>query len=521
MKRAFIHANIWRNEHDAFLVEDGRFSKIGASDELIKELGAEDETVDLNGAFVTPGFIDSHMHLYEYGHYLRNVPLLDCTSKEQVIERLKQRLKMLEAGEWLVARGYNEEQFDVPGMITKQDLDAVSRDVPIAVTRCYGHKMAVNSKALELANMEEDSMVEGGSIDFEKGLLEETAITVLHACWPKESAETMRKSVLHAQKELNRFGITSVGSDDFLSVGDDWRMVLDQFMKMAYKGELTVRVNEQCEFPNPEEYAAFLDEGYTADVGDDLFRIGPLKLITDGSLGARTAAMSMPYSDDPSTLGIAVYKRPEIETWVKLASEYNMPVIAHAIGDEAVKNVLDVFDDYVLPGNPLHSGLVHCQIMTNEEIERVKAMNLSCYFQSLFIDTDAPILEARVGKERAETSYPFGTLYRSVTASNGSDAPVETPDVLKGIQLAVTRTTLDGAYAMNQSECLTVEEALESYTSAGAKNFFADDRYGKIEVGYYADFVVLDEDITAIDVNRIKDTKILMTVMNGETVFER
>ena len=148
-------------------------------------------------------------------------------------------------------------------------------------------------------------------------------------------------------------------------------------------------------------------------------------------------------------------------------------------------------------------------------------MNLCCYFQSLFIDTDAPILESRVGKERAETSYPFGTLFHNVIAANGSDAPVETPDVLKGIELAVTRTTLDGKASMNPAECLSVDEAIESYTAAGARAFFADDRYGAIKEDLYADFAVLDRDITAIDPHTIHETKVLMTVMNGETVFER
>ncbi len=521
MKRLFVNAIIWDREETAILVDGERICRIGMSEDLLKEADPADEVIDLNGLFVTPGFIDSHMHLLEYGRYLENVQLHACTSKQEVIDLLKKQEKKLEKGEWLLGRGFNEELFKDPKMPTKADLDAISNDRPIAVTRCCGHKMVVNSKALELANMDETSMVEGGTIDFENGFLEETAITVLHDSWPKETEESIRRSILRGQQELNRYGITAVGSDDFMSVTHDWRLVLDVMMKMAYKGELTVRVNEQCEFPSPEEFAAFLDEGYTTDVGDDLFRIGPLKIIADGSLGARTAALSKDYSDDRGNSGYMVYSRPELETWVKLAFDYNMPVITHAIGDRTVREVLNVYDKYAIENNPLHYGLVHCQIMTPAEIKRMIDQKLVGYFQSLFIDSDAKILEARVGSERAESCYPFKTLFENGIACNGSDAPVETPDVMKGLQLAVTRRSLDGTASMNQAECLDVQQALMSYTLSGAEAFFASDRIGSLEEGKYADFAVLDRDITKLDPEDIHKAKVMMTVMNGETVFEK
>ena len=521
MKRLFINAIIWGRTDTAILTEGEKIYRIGMTEELQKEAESVDEVINLNGLFVCPGFIDSHLHLLEYGRYLENVQLHNCTSKQEVLDLLKKQEKKLQEGEWLLGRGFNEGLFEDPQMPTKEDLDQISKERPIAVTRCCGHKMVVNSKALELANMDEDSMVEGGSIDFENGFLEETAITVLHDSWPAETEESIRKSILRGQQELNRYGITAVGSDDFMSITHDWRLVLDVMMKMAYRGELTVRVNEQCEFPSPEEFAAFLDEGYTTDIGDDLFRIGPLKIIAYGSLGARTAALSKDYSDEQGNSGYMVYSRSELETWVKLASDYNMPVITHAIGDRTVREVLNVYDKYVIAGNLLHYGLVHCQIMTPAEIKRTIDLNLCCYFQSLFIDPDAKILEARVGNKRAESCYPFRTLSEHVIACNGSDAPVETPDVMKGLQMAVTRRSLDGTAAMNPSECMDLSQAMRSYTLSGAEAFFASDRIGSLEEGKYADFAVLDRDITKLSAEEIHTAKVMMTVMNGETVFEK
>ena len=519
--RAFIHAKLYERSEDAFLVQDDRFAAFGSTDEILAQITPDTEVVDLNGAAVYPGFIDSHCHLLGFGRFLENVQLSSCRSNDELYARLKRRAETLAPGEWLIGRGFNEETFDVKELPDREGLDRVSRDIPIAVTRMCGHKMVVNSKALELAGIDENSRVEGGTIDTERGFLEENAIPLLQAAWPKETEESIRKAILQGQKEMNRYGITAVGSDDFISLTDDWRLVLNVLSKMAYRGELTVRINEQCEFPTVQEFAKFLDDGYTTDVGDDFFRIGPLKLLSDGSLGARTAALFEPYSDDPSKRGYMTMSRDDIRTWVKLAADYNMPSVIHAIGDLAVSTVLDVYEDIVLPGNPLHHGLVHCQIMSPEEINRVKAMHIDCYFQSLFIDDDAPILPKRVGAERAVSCYPFKSLSESVIAANGSDAPVETPDVLKGIQLAVTRKSVSEDAAMNPKECLSVKQAIDSYTVCGARIFSAEDRFGVLAEGYYADFAVLDTPIERAEIESIRNIPVMMTVMNGETVFER
>ena len=520
MKRAFIHANLWKDDRDAFLIEDGRFIKLGTTEEIEALIAQEDEVTDLHHAFVVPGFIDSHMHLLNYGNYLSNVQLLFCRSKSELLKKLDDRLKTLEKGEWLIARGFNEALFDHPETITRRDLDGISEEVPIAVTRACGHLMAVNTKALTLSGIDETTAAEGGEIDYENGILTEYAINLVTNALPPVSFERIERMVRKAQKELNRYGITAVGSDDFISLSDDWRTVLGSFMKLSYTEKLTVRIQEQCEFPSLEEFAAFLDDGYTTEVGDDFFMIGPLKLIADGSLGARTAALKASYSDCPKERGTLILDRAAMGEWIRLAAMYNMPAIVHAIGDQTVEEVLACMRETVLEGNPLHHGLVHCQIMTKDQIREVCERKLNAYFQSLFIDPDAKILRDRVGEERASSSYPFKTLFENTTASNGSDAPVEIPDVLKGIELAVTRTSLDGSAAMNREECLSVDQAIESYTESGAKAFGMEDRIGKIKEGYYADFAVIDQDITKMKPEEIHTAKVLMTAVGGETVFE-
>jgi len=511
--KGYINCKIYKNDSTAFLVNGNIIEQIGTDEEIQKELSELDECIDLNGMLVLPGFIDSHMHILNLGQYLNNVMLSDCATTEEVLEKVKNHMETHESA-WIVGRGYH-------GELNKQQLDAISKEKPIALTRVCGHVMTVNSKALEIAGIEEDTAVEGGQILFDSGRVEENAIYLIHEKMPEPDDDTLKEYIRIGAQYCNAHGITTVGSDDFLSIVKDPKRILNIFEQMSYQEKLTVRVNEQCEFENINQFAEFLDDGYTMDVGNDFFRIGPLKLITDGSLGARTAAMANPYHDDPSTRGGMTMSDEDIEMFVRLANKFNMPTICHAIGDKAVDKVLAVFKDTVLEGNPLHHGLVHCQIMRQSQIDQVVRQKLSCYIQSQFIDYDASIYKDRVGNVLAKTSYPFKTLYEGTLVSNGSDSPVELNDPLLGIQLACTRKSIHFGGEMSQEECLDLDQAIASFTDNGAKQLFMDDRLGYIKEGYIADFVVLEEDITKKDINEVADTRVMMTVMDGKVVFER
>lgn len=519
MKKYYVNCVIYGSEDTAFATEGNRIVSTGKTDDILAGVTPLQEVVDLNGMFVVPGFIDSHMHLLELGHYLFNADLSGCRSNEDIRKELNAFCTRNPDAEWIIGRGYHEDTFTDHSVPDRQFLDSVSADKPAAITRACGHVMTVNTKALEAAGISGDLEVDGGRVTWSTGLVEENAIHLIHDAQPKHTPEMLMKYIETGSSYCNAKGITVAGSDDFLSVAKDSRLVQDVFEKMAYQGRMTVRVNEQCEFEDIKTFARFLDDGYTMDVGNDYFRIGPLKLITDGSLGARTAAMSKPYHDDPKTSGYMSMSDEDIEMFVKLANRFNMGTICHAIGDDAVQRVLDVFKDNVLPGNPLHHGLVHCQIMTRSQIDQVLRQKLSCYIQSQFIDYDASILAARAGKLLAKTSYPFRTLFEGTLTSNGSDGPVEMPDPLFGIQMAVTRKSVNHDASMTQDECMTVEQAIDSFTVCGAKQLFMEDRLGQIKEGYLADFAVIDQDIRKMDPEKISTAKIVMTVMDGEEVY--
>lgn len=511
MRKGFIHCHIYHRKEDAFLIEDGKFVKFASSEEIERELDSKEEIVDIHGMSVYPGFIDSHMHLLRTGEYLNHVALRGVKDAETVRKKVEAFLDTEE--EWITGRGYACD-------LNKQFLDSISTTKAIALQRVDGHSMVVNSKALEKAHITCDTDVEGGHVDFDSGMVYENAIFLIKNAQPEVSEETIEKDLLKGMQYCASFGITALGSDDFVSITKDYKPVLNVYEKLRYQKRMPLRVVQQCEFETSKDFAEFLDEGYTTGVGDDFFCIGPLKLIGDGSLGSHNAAMIHGYKDDPDNHGQLVYTEDNMEMLVQMANSFNMPTIVHAIGDKAVEEVLDVFEKTLYEGNPLRSGLVHCQILNAKQLERIKKMHLSCYIQSLFIEDDASMCKKMISKPLLSTSYPFRALLESVPTSNGSDSPVCTPDPLLGISLAVSRKDSHGI-ALNPKEAMSVEQALDTYTAQGAYNLCMEDRIGKLQEGYYADFVVLEKEMEQLDPQEIPDIRVMMTVVNGTAVYER
>ena len=514
MRTAYYNAVIRDSSATAILTEDERIIQVGTDEEILAEQA--DESVNLCGMYLMPSFADTHMHLAGMGRYLSELILNGCT-----LEQIGTKLRGAEVKNgWIIGRGYSENDFAEGEVLNKAFLDSISKDVPIALTRVCGHKMTVNSKVLELIGIHEDYEAEGARIYFETGAVEENAIPMVHAAEPVPDEKTLMEYIETGAAYCNKKGITIVGSDDFLSILENYKGMLNAFEKMSFQNRLTVRVNEQCEFNDVKEFSEFLDEGYTMDVGNDLFRIGPLKLITDGSMGAHTAALSKPYVNDTQS-GYVCISEDDIRIFVQLANRFNMSTIAHAIGDATVDAVLRVFDDEVLEGNPLHHGLVHCQIMRKDQVEKVIAKKLSCYIQTQFIDEDSQMM-VMIPEDLREYSYPYRTLYEGTIASNGSDAPVELPDPIRGIILAETRKSIKNGIPMApESERMSRRQAIDSFVEAGCRQLFMEDRLGRIEPGYYADFIVLDNNIDTCDLETLQKTEVQMTVMNGRTVFEK
>lgn len=536
MKHIFYNGAVYTGNlplAEAFVEENGKFLFAGSSADAKAMAGKGDLLTDLEGSFVCSGFNDSHMHLLGYGNLLYSARLAERTeSLADMLECLREFLAAHPAEEngWLVGRGWNQDYFtDADRMPDRHDLDQVSKNVPIAAVRACGHCMVVNSKALELLGITKDSTSPaGGRIGMENGepdgRLFDNAMSQVFRKIPAPGKETIKDMMRAAFRELNACGITSCQSDDYAMFRKvSWQTINEAYRELEAAGEMTVRVYEQANFTDLETLKSFVEAGNTTGTGSDFFKIGPLKMLGDGALGARTAFLSRPYADDPSTCGLPVFTKEEMEEMIGYGNAHGMQVAVHAIGDRCLDWVLSSIEK-ALNGHPKtdhRHGVVHCQISRPDQLKKISEMKLHVYAQSIFLDYDLRMVEQRVGKELASTSYSWKTLMENgVSVSNGSDCPVEYPRALAGIQCAVTRSTLTdriGPYLPEQA--FTVQEAIDSFTVRSAEASFEEHVKGKIQAGMLADFVILGKNPFTADPYTIKDIPIREVYVGGRKVY--
>ena len=537
MKNIYFNGQVYTGELplvEAFVEENGKFVFTGSSAEAKAMALDGDVCTDLQGKFVCCGFNDSHMHLLNFGQSLLCAQLAAHThSLQDMIAYLKEFLAAnpRKDGAWLIGRGWNHDYFtDADRMPNRYDLDQISTEIPVMVVRCCGHCLAVNSKVLELAGVTAGTASpDGGKIGMENGepngCFFDNAMDLVYSKVPVPAKEDLKEMIRVACKGLNRYGVTSSQSDDycvFRSV--PWQTVMEAYQELEQAGELTVRVYEQSNFTSLEDLKAYVEAGYNTGVGSDLYKHGPLKILGDGSLGARTAFMSEPYADDPSTCGFPVFSQEVMNELVSYANSVGMQVAIHAIGDGCLDYVLNAVEN-ALKENPRadhRHGVVHCQISRPDQVQRMIDLNMHIYMQSIFLDYDNHIVTDRVGGKKASSSYVWKTLKDGgLSVSNGTDCPVELPDALACMQCAVTRTTLhDNIGPYLPEEAFSVQEAIDSYTIRGAEGSFEESFKGLMKPGYVADFVVLDQNLFEIDPNTIKDVKVCATYLGGKKVFD-
>lgn len=528
-----------------FLTEDGTFKTVekenGKGDleqEIQKLEQSADHIVDLQGKFVCAGFNDSHLHLLYYGSTLSMIDLSKHTnSLEHMLDYLKQSIEEKEKhgelikGSWIKGRGFNQDSFEGEKRFpTRYDLDKVSTEYPICITRVCEHVCVVNSKALELIGVtKEIPQVENGHFEVDEngeplGVFSENAVNIVTQNFKQITKEEIKLMVLKACQKLNSFGITSVQSDDYgIFKNIDYHDVMEAIEELAREKKLTVRMNEQVHFTNLSDFKQFIAENNHIR-GDEFFKHGPLKMLGDGSLGARTAYLSTPYADQPDTRGIAIYTQEQLDEMCSYANQHGMQIAIHSIGDGILDRILLAYERALKehPRQDHRHGIVHCQITRKDQIEKMEELNLHAYIQSIFLESDIHIVKSRVGEEKAFTSYQAKTLLeKGITISNGSDGPVEEPNVMRGIQCAITRQNI--AHTVEpylQKEALTMKEALDSFTKYGAYASFEEEKKGEIKEGMLADFVVLSENPFQVEPYELHKIQVLETYMNGNLVYE-
>jgi len=456
---------------------------------------------------IIPAFIDSHLHILGIGYYEDIINLNKSKSIAEIITLVEKSDRDL-----VIARGFNQDQFKTKAMPTKNDFLNIKK--PLVLFRICGHVAVVNQAMLDLIKINQATpQIEGGSFDYNTGIFTEKALGLVYKQIPKPSFEDLKRYLIKANKILISQGITKVASDDFSSFGVDFETIIKAINAVDEAGLLDVEITEQVNLPI-DELKRFIALGY-ANKRYHNYKMGPLKILADGSLGGKTAALNLPYENDLKNFGILTYSDKELTELVETASSVNMDTVIHAIGDrasdQAIAAIANAQEKY--PRKNPNNAIIHAQLTNHRQIEEMKNYGIGAIVQPIFINTDIKIIEERIGS-RAKESYLFKSMHNQIITGFSTDSPVESTDPFMNIYCAVTQKSIDYPQlpAFNEKECFTVKEALKAYTSDNLRFVYDQE---------HLDYIEIDTDIFAAEVDKIKNIKVLKTYKNNRLVYER
>ncbi len=489
-------------------------------------IGPATQVVRHPGGFLVPGFIDSHIHFLTGGSSLASVQLRDAATPEEFTHRIGEFAATLEPGEWILDGNWDHTLWG--GELPQRDwIDSVTPDHPVFVMRLDGHMGLANSRALELAGLDEDSAdIEGGAIvryasGEPTGLLKDNAMSPVLAQVPPPSTAQLDRYLEAAMDYVASLGVTTV-HDVFADGSDSWQS-LATYRRAEARGALRTRIYS---VPPLAEWERVEREVAAFGRGSDWLRIGAVKGFMDGSLGSHTAAFLEPFSDTPGESGFLTNSRQEMAEWIAGADAADLHLVVHAIGDRAIRQLLDIYSEVTADRDPRgrRFRMEHAQHIDPEDLPRFAELGVIASMQPYHAIDDGRWAETVIGPERAKTTYAFRSLLdRGALVAMGSDWPVAPASPIEGIYAAVTRRTLDGANPEGwvPEQRIRVEEALRGYTFAGAFASFEEDRKGTLTVGRLADMVLLDRDLTAVSPESLRQAQVLKTIVGGEVVFGR
>jgi len=521
---AFVDLRVWTGDAsrpwaEAVAVRDGRIVAVGSTADVQPLIGPDTERVSVEGALLLPGFIDSHTHLLDGGVTLASVQLRDARSPEQFVQRFADHVAERPDGEWVLGGTWDHEAWggELP---TRQWIDAVTPEHPVWVYRLDGHMALANSLALELAGIDAaTSDVEGGEIVRDgngqpTGVFKDNAMALVERVVPAFSESQRDEQLRAALDYLAANGVTT--AHDMATFES-----LATLRRARARDALAVRVHAYVPLAEWQRLEA---DVAAHGRGDDWLRSGGLKGFMDGSLGSHTAAFLEPYSDTPTDRGFLINELADMGRWISAADAAGLHIAVHAIGDRAIRDLLDIYARTAEQNGPRDRRfrIEHAQHIHPDDLGRFAAQQIIASMQPYHCIDDGRWAERVIGTERSRTTYAFRALMDSgATVAFGSDWFVAPASPLEGIYAAVTRRTLDGAHPEGwvPEEKIPVEDALRAYTANAAYATFDEDRKGRIAPGMLADLVLLDRDITAVAPEAIRQVRVLQTVVGGRTSY--
>jgi predicted amidohydrolase YtcJ len=532
----FINGNIYTmNERqpraEAIMVKDRRIVFVGSNADAKKYEKAGTRTVDLTGKTVVPGLTDSHCHIFGIGERELTLNLEGTNRLEDFLAKVKERVAKTERGKWITGRGWIETFWKPPQFPTRADLDKIAPDNPVFLTRADGHAAIANSTALRVANIDKETPNPfGGEILRDKQTGEATGMLLDHAQElvgkniPKPTeAERREAFVVGIKREI------SLGWCEIQNAGSDLADVPP--MHQAFEaGQCKLRLYNAVYAPGPAA-AALLRDGAVLNQYDHRFTQRTIKVVFDGALGSRGAALLEPYSDAPETSGYLTQKEAELRPIFEEALRRGVQIETHAIGDRANRVILDLYEQAMKAVPPEQHKIrdprwrvEHAQILSAQDLPRFAKLGVIASMQPSHAISDLFFAPSRLGKERLAGAYAWQSLLKSgAIICGGSDAPVERGEPMIEFYAAVARKSIKGESAdgWHPEQAVSREQALKMFTLAPAYAAFEEHDKGLIEVGKLADLTVLSKDIMEIPAPEILTTTCVMTVIGGEIVYER
>ncbi len=522
-------ANDKAPQAQAIAVKGDRIMFVGSNAAAQKYLGASTRVIDLHGNTVLPGFTDSHQHLSGVGLREMTLNLEGTTSLEDFLAKVKARVDQAKPGEWITGRGWIETHWQPPVFPTRWDLDKVAPNNPVIFGRADGHGAVANSAALKLAGVDKNTPNPfGGEISKDKqsgepnGMLLDSAQGLVRSKVPPTSREDAERAVVLGVKRNIELGWTQIQD-----AGGTYNDV-ESFKKLYTSGAIKLRIYKAVYGPGSNA-TRLLNEGPTIGAFDNRFTLRSIKVVSDGALGSRGAALQAAYSDAPDTSGFLTVKVEDLRPMLVDALRKGIQVETHAIGDRANRFILDEYETALKAVPPAERKVAdprwrveHAQIVNPADIPRFAKLGIIPSMQPSHAIGDLFFAPSRLGINRLSGSYAWESFIRSgVVVPGGSDAPVERGEPMIEFYAAVARKDQKGfsGEGWHPEEAVTRAQALKMFTLWPAYAAFEEKLRGSIEVGKLADLTILSADIMKVPEAEILKTRCVMTVINGEVVY--
>lgn len=503
-----------------------RIVAVGSNSEIEIWRGSSTRVIDAGGKLLLPGFNDAHVHFISGGQQLDAVDLNDATTAQEFVRRIAERARLTPKGEWIQGGDWDETKWSPPTLPTKELIDAVTPDNPVFLNRYDGHMSLANSVALKLAGVTAATPdPPGGTVVRDAqgnptGAFKDAALDYLNKVIPPLTHAQRVHAAQRALQHARSLGVTSV--QDMNPEYED----IAAYSDLLQRGELTTRIYAAPLITQVDDQTKI---GIRHAFGSSFLRIGALKAYADGSLGSATAYFFDPFNDQPNNHGLLSDEMHPVSLMhdrMMKADSAGLQLCTHAIGDAGISEILDIYSDIRRAHGPADRRwrIEHAQHMAAKDFDRFAQLNVIASVQPYHAIDDGRWAEKRIGHDRASRTYAFRTfLDHGVRLALGTDWNVAPLDPMLTVYAAVTRATLDGKNPNGwfPEQKLTVAEAVQAYTMGSAYAEFQDTEKGSISLGKLADMVILGEDIFNIDPAKIREVKVVKTIVGGKIVFEQ